>query len=158
MVEKKEIKDMDIQELRDELKLYCSRRRNCRACALSILHNTGDEAADHPPFEEINSRFMLDAFVALARGYLEWKHSYIDPNDPTVDYEKPGPDTSKRPTAPPKLEPVEPVKTVESVESIESSVENTLTAELPDDATMLVISGKKPTSVTLYYDQEGGGD
>lgn len=156
MAEKKEIKDMDIQELRDELKLYCSRCRNCRVCALSILHHTGDEAADHPAFEGLNSRFMLDTLVALARGYLEWKHSYIDPNDPTVDHEKPGPDTSKRPTVPPELEPVEPVKTVERVESIEAKVSE-LSVNMPDDMTVIMISGKKPTSMTVFYDQEGGG-
>lgn len=159
MAEKKEIKDMDIQELRDELKLYCSRCRNCRVCALSILHHTGDEAADHPAFEGINSRFMLDTLVALARGYLEWKHSYIDPNDPTVDHEKLGSNVPEQPTVPPMpkpVEPVEPVKTVESVESIEAKVSE-LSVNMPEDMTVIMISGKKPTSMTVFYDQEGGG-
>ena len=153
MAEKKEIKDMDIQELRDELKLYCSRCRNCRVCALSILHHTGDEAADHPAFDGLNSRFMLDTLVALARGYLEWKHSYIDPNDPTVDHEKPGSNVPEQPTVPPMPEPVEPVKTVELPEAKMSE----LSVNVPEDMTVIMISGKKPTSMTVFYDQEGGG-
>ena len=147
MTEKKEIKDMDIQELRDELKLYCSRCRNCRVCALSILHHTGDEAADHPAFEGLNSRFMLDTFVALARGYLEWKHSYIDPNDPTVDHEKLGSNVPEQPTVPPMPEPVE----------LPEAKVSELSVNMPEDMTVIMISGKKPTSMTVFYDQEGGG-
>ena len=147
MAEKKEIKDMDIQELRDELKLYCSRCRNCRVCALSILHHTGDEAADHPAFEGLNSRFMLDTLVALARGYLEWKHSYIDPNDPTVDHEKLGSNVPEQPTVPPMPEPVE----------LPEAKVSELSVDVPDDMTVIMISGKKPTSMTVFYDQEGGG-
>ena len=147
MTKKKEIKDMDIQELRDELKLYCSRCRNCRVCALSILHHTGDEAADHPAFEELNSRFMLDTFVALARGYLEWKHSYIDPNDPTVDHEKLGSNVPEQPTVPPMPEPVE----------LPEAKVSELSVNVPEDMTVIMISGKKPTSMTVFYDQEGGG-
>ena len=148
MAEKKEIKDMDIQELRDELKLYCSRCRNCRVCALSILHHTGDEAADHPAFDGLNSRFMLDTLVALARGYLEWKHSYIDPNDPTVDHEKLGSNVPEQPTVPPMPEPVE----------LPEAKVSELSVDVPDDMTVIMISGKKPTSMTVFYDQEGGGD
>lgn len=148
MVEKKEIKDMDIQELRDELKLYCSRCRNCRVCALSILHHTGDEAADHPAFDGLNSRFMLDTLVALARGYLEWKHSYIDPNDPTVDHEKLGSNVPEQPTVPPMPKPVE----------LPEAKMSELSVNVPEDMTVIMISGKKPTSMTVFYDQEGGGD
>lgn len=147
MAEKKEIKDMDIQELRDELKLYCSRCRNCRVCALSILHHTGDEAADHPAFEGLNSRFMLDTLVALARGYLEWEHSYIDPNDPTVDHEKLGSNVPEQPTVPPMPEPVE----------LPEAKVSELSVNMPEDMTVIMISGKKPTSMTVFYDQEGGG-
>lgn len=147
MAEKKEIKDMDIQELRDELKLYCSRCRNCRVCALSILHHTGDEAADHPAFDGLNSRFMLDTLVALARGYLEWKYSYIDPNDPTVDHEKLGANVPEQPTVPPMPEPVE----------LPEAKVSELSVNMPEDMTVIMISGKKPTSMTVFYDQEGGG-
>lgn len=147
MTEKKEIKDMNIQELRDELKFYCSRCRNCRVCVLSVLHHTGDEAAAHPAFEGLNSRFMLDTLVALARGYLEWKHSYIDPNDPTVDHEKPGSSVPEQPTVPPMPEPVE---------LLEAKVSE-LSVNMPEDMTVIMISGQKPTSMTVFYDQEGGG-
>lgn len=156
MAEKKEIKDMDIQELRDELKLYCSRCRNCRVCVLSVLHHTGDEAADHPAFEGLNSRFMLDTMVALARGYLEWKHSYIDPNDPTVDHEKLGSNVPEQPTVPPMPEPVK--SAIGQAKELTVSMEGNLLVDGYADATQIVISGKKPTSMTVFYDQEGGGD
>lgn len=140
MAEKKEIKDMSIQELRDELKFYCSRRRTCSTCVLSVLHHTGDEAADHPDFESLNSRVMLDTFVALARGYLVW-------DDPT-DQEGEHSNVPDQPTVPPMPEPVE----------LPEAKVSELSVDVPNDMTVIMISGKKPTSMTVFYDQEGGGD
>lgn len=141
MAEKK-IKELSIEGLRSEIKKYCNQQiknGSCNACILSGIHHLDDINIFHKSADDIDDRYTLGLMVALIRGYLVW--------DNRKEFDN-GSNVPEQPTVPPMPE---------LVESIESSVENTLTAELPDDATMLVISGKKPTSVTLYYDQEGGG-
>ena len=142
MAEKK-IKEMSIEGLRNEIRKYCEhqvKNGSCSACVLSGIHRLDDINAFHKSADDIDDRYTLGLMVALIRGYLVW--------DDRKKFDN-GSNVPEQPTVLPMPE---------LVESIESSVENTLTAELPEDATMLVISGKKPTSVTLYYDQEGGGD
>lgn len=149
MAEKK-IKELSIAGLRNEIKKYCDQQvknGSCSACVLSGIHHLDDINTFHKAADDIDDRYTLGLMVALIRGYLVWDESRLNQGD-SKEFNN-GSNVPDWPTVPPMPEPIE---------SIESSVENTLTAELPEDATMLVISGKKPTTVTLYYDQEGGGD
>ena len=160
MAEKKEIKDMSDTELRHELGEYCvkqTKNGSCKLCVLSGTHHFGDGNSCHNGFFEIEDRYTLALMVSLARGYLTWNCTSLDPKDPALeDLIKSGSNVPEQPTVPPMPEPVEPVKTVECVESIEAKVSE-LSVNMPEDMTVIMISGKKPTSVTVFYDQEGGG-
>ena len=156
----KKIYEMSIDEMIEELRAFCITHTECKRCELSLINHLGDINVGHKPFINTTDRHFLILMVAIARGYLVWKRDEKDPNDPALeDLIKSGSNVPEQPTVPPMpepVEPVEPVKTVESVESIEAKVSE-LSVNMPEDMTVIVISGKKPTSMTVFYDQEGGG-
>ena len=160
MVENK-IKEMSIEGLRSEIKKYCShqiKNESCHACVLSGIHHLDDINTFHKSADDIDDRYTLGLMVALIRGYLVWDESRLNQGD-RREFDT-GSNVPEQPTIPPMpepVEPVEPVKTVESVESIEAKVSE-LSVNMPEDMTVIMISGKKPTSMTVFYDQEGGGD
>ena len=144
MAEKKEIKDMNIQEMRDELKLHCSCCSNCSACVLSGINRLDDINTFHKGIAAIDDRYTLGLMIALIRGYLVWDESRNPDNRKESDT---GSNVPEQPTVPPMPEPVE---------LLEAKVSE-LSVDVPDDMTVIMISGKKPTSMTVFYDQEGGG-
>lgn len=145
MAEKK-IKELSIDELRNEIKKYCQQQvknGSCSACVLSGIHRLDDINAFHKSADDIDDRFTLGLMDALIRGYLVWADRKEFDN---------GSNVPEQPTVPPMPEPVELPEAKVSELSVDVS------ANVPDDMTVIMISGKKPTSMTVFYDQEGGGD
>ncbi len=145
MAEKK-IKELSIEGLRNEIKKYCNQQiknGSCNACVLSGIHHLDDINIFHKSADDIDDRYTLGLMVALIRGYLVWNDRKEFDNGSNV------PD---QPTIPPMPEPVELPEAKVSELSVDVSV------NVPDDMTVIMISGKKPTSMTVFYDQEGGGD
>ncbi len=141
MAEKK-IKEMSIEGLRNEIKKYCEQQvknEDCSACVLSGIHHLADINTFHKAADDIDDRYTLGLMVALIRGYLVW-------DDPT-DQEGEHSNVPDQPTVPPMPEPVE----------LPEAKVSELSVNVPDDMTVIMISGKKPTSMTVFYDQEGGG-
>lgn len=136
----KEIHEMSIDEMRKELIAFCHARGECERCELSLFNHLGKGDIGHDAFADITNRDFLALMVAIARGYLVWKHTENGSNVPD------------QPTVPPMPEPVELPEAKVSELSVDVS------ANVPDDMTVIMISGKKPTSMTVFYDQEGGGD
>lgn len=127
---KKEIKDMTIEEMRAEIKEFCGRKQ-CNNCPLSLNTKYGSVGSDfsHDRIMEIMDNYKLALMLEVIRGNLIWKDQ------------------------------IETTETVTShVSEVTMSVEGSLLVDDYADATKIVISGKKPTSVTVFYDQEGGGD
>lgn len=147
MAEKK-IHEMSIGEMVDELRTFCSKRGGCKRCELSLFNHLGKGDIAHDGFADITDRNFLALMVAIARGYLVWKHTENDPKDPEESILN----IPEQPTVPPMPEPVELPEAKVSELSVDVSV------NVPDDMTVIMISGKKPTSMTVFYDQEGGGD
>lgn len=141
MAEKK-IKELSIDGLRNEIKKYCQQQvknGSCSACVLSGIHRLDDINAFHKSADDIDDRFTLGLMVALIRGYLVWSDRKEFDN---------GSNVPEQPTVPPMPEPVE----------LPEAKVSELSVDVPDDMTVIMISGKKPTSMTVFYDQEGGGD
>ena len=151
MAEKK-IREMSIEELRGEIKKYCNRQvknESCPTCVLSGIHQLDDINTFHKSADDIDDRYTLGLMVALIRGYLVWDESTLNQGD-CIEFATCS-NVPEQPTVPPMPEPV---KTVECFETVEAKVSE-LSVNMPED--MTVISGKKPTSMTVFYDQEGGG-
>lgn len=144
----KKIYEMSIDEMIEELRAFCITHGECKRCELSLINHLGDINVGHKPFVNINDRHFLVLMVAIARGYLVWKHAENDPKDPEGEHSN----VPEQPTVPPMPEPVELPEAKVSELSVDVSV------NVPDDMTVIMISGKKPTSMTVFYDQEGGGD
>ena len=148
------IKEMSIEELRGEIKKYCNRQvknESCHTCVLSGIHQLDDINTFHKSADDIDDRYTLGLMVALIRGYLVWDESRLNQGD-CREFDT-GSNVPEQPTVPPMPEPVEPVKTVELPEAKMSE----LSVNVPEDMTVIMISGKKPTSMTVFYGQEGGG-
>lgn len=151
MADNKEIKDMSDTDLRHELKEYCAKQTkngSCKSCVLSGIHRFDDGTCFHNGFYAIDDRYTLALMVSLARGYLTWNRTSLDPKDQALeDLMKSGSNVPEQPTVPPMPEPVE----------LPEAKVSELSVDVPDDMTVIMISGKKPTSMTVFYDQEGGG-
>lgn len=148
MAEKK-IKGMSIEELRNEIRKYCEhqvKNGSCDACVLSGIHHLDDINTFHKSVGDIDDRFTLGLMVALIRGYLVW--------DNRKEFNT-GSNVPEQPTVPPMPEPVKSV--INQVTELTASIDTNLVDGYAD-ATQIVIAGKKPTSMTVFYDQEGGGD
>ena len=144
----KKIYEMSIDEMVSELRVFCITRKECKRCELSLINHLGDINYGHKAFCHITDRSFLALMVAIARGYLVWKHAEKDPNDPALeDPIKSGSNVPEQPAVPPMPEPVE----------LPEAKVSELSVNVPDDMTVIMISGKKPTSMTVFYDQEGGG-
>ena len=152
MADNKEIKDISNTDLRRELVEYCTKQRkngSCELCVLSGIHHFDDDNSYHNGIFEIDDRYTLALMVSLARGYLTWNRTSLDPKDQALeDLIKSGSNVPEQPTVPPMPEPVE----------LPEAKVSELSVNVPDDMTVIMISGKKPTSMTVFYDQEGGGD
>ena len=152
MAEKK-IREMSIEELRSEITKHCQQQvknGSCNTCVLSTIHHFDDLNTFHKAPADIDDRYTLGLMVALIRGYLVWDESRNSDNREEFDKCS---NVPEQPTVPPMPEPV---KTVECVETVEAKVSE-LSVNMPEDMTVIMISGKKPTSMTVFYDQEGGG-
>lgn len=152
MAEKK-IKELSIDGLRNEIKNYCQRQvknGSCNTCVLSTIHHFDDINTFHNAADDIDDRYTLGLMVALIRGYLVWDESRLNQGDRKAFNN--GSNVPDQPTVPPMPEPVELPEAKVSELSVDVSV------NVPDDMTVIMISGKKPTSMTVFYDQEGGGD
>ena len=151
MADNKEIKDMSNTDLRLELVEYCAKQRengSCELCVLSGTHHFDDGNSYHKGIFEIDDRYTLALMVSLARGYLTWNRTSLDPKDQALeDLIKSGSNVPEQPTVPPMPEPVE----------LPEAKVSELSVNVPDDMSVIMISGKKPTSMTIFYDQEGGG-
>lgn len=148
MAEKK-IKELSIDGLRNEIRKYCQQQvknGSCSACVLSGIHRLDDINAFHKSADDIDDRFTLGLMVALIRGYLVWTDRKEFDN---------GSNVPEQPTIPPMPEPMKSV--INQVTELTASIETNLIDGYAD-ATQIVISGKKPTSMTIFYDQEGGGN
>lgn len=144
----KKIYEMSMAEMVGELTAFCRARKTCKRCELSLINHLGDRSVGHKPFVDTSDRHFLVLMVAIARGYLVWKHAENDPNDPALeDLIKSGSNVPEQPTVPPMPEPVE----------LPEAKVSELSVNVPDDMSVIMISGKKPTSMTVFYDQEGGG-
>ena len=144
----KKIYEMSIDEMIEELRAFCITHTACKRCELSLINHLGDINVGHKPFINTTDRHFLILMVAIARGYLVWKHAEKDPNDPALeDLIKSGSNVPEQPTVPPMPEPVE----------LPEAKVSELSVNMPEDMTVIMISGKKPTSMTVFYDQEGGG-
>lgn len=144
----KKIYEMSIDEMIEELRAFCITHTECKRCELSLINHLGDINVGHKPFVNTEDRHFLILMVAIARGYLVWKHAENDPNDPALeDLIKSGSNVPEQPTVPPMPEPVE----------LPEAKVSELSVNVPDDMSVIMISGKKPTSMTIFYDQEGGG-
>ena len=143
----KEIHEMSIDEMHKELIAFCNARIECKHCELSLFNHLGKGDIGHDAFADITDRNFLALMVAIARGYLVWKHAENDPNDPEGEHSN----VPDQPKIPPMPEPVELPEAKVSELSVDVSV------NVPEDMTVIMISGKKPTSMTVFYDQEGGG-
>ena len=159
MADNKEIKDMSDTELRHELGEYCAKQTKngaCKLCVLSGTHHFDDVKSCHSGFIDIDDRYTLALMVSLVRGYLTWNRTSLDSKDPALeDLIKSGSNVPEQPTVPPMPEPVKSVISRETELTV--SMEGNLLVDGYADATQIVISGKKPTSLTVFYDQEGGG-
>lgn len=142
----KKIYEMSRDEMVSELRAFCITRGECKRCELSLINHLGDVGAGHKAFDHIKDRHCLILMVAIARGYLVW-----------ADREKvdKGSNVPEQPAVPPMPEPVKSV--INQVTELTASIETNLVDGYAD-ATQIVIAGKKPTSLTVFYDQEGGGD
>ena len=141
------IREMSIEGLRNEIKKYCNRQvknGSCSACVLSGIRHLDDINAFHTAADDIDDRYTLGLMVALIRGYLVWDESRNLDNREEFDT---GSNVPKQPAVPPMPEPVE----------LPEAKVSELSVNVPDDMTVIMISGKKPTSMTVFYDQEGGG-
>lgn len=144
----KKIYEMSIDEMIEELRAFCITHTECKRCELSLINHLGDINVGHKPFINTTDRHFLILMVAIARGYLVWKHAEKDPNDPALeDLIKSGSNVPEQPTVPPMPEPVE----------LPEAKVSELSVNVPEDMTVIMISGKKSTSMTVFYDQEGGG-
>lgn len=140
MAEKK-IKELSIDGLRNEIKKYCDQQvknGSCGVCVLSGIRHLDDINTFHKPADDIDDRYTLGLMVALIRGYLVWSNRKEFDNGSNV------PD---QPTIPPMPEPVELPEAKVSELSVDVS------ANVPDDMTVIMISGKKPAMMTTYFDQ-----
>ena len=152
----KKIYEMSIDEMIEELRAFCITHTECKRCELSLINHLGDINVGHKPFINTTDRHFLILMVAIARGYLVWKHAENDHNDPALDdLIKSGSNVPEQPTVPPMPEPVKSV--IGQAKELAVSMEGNLLVDGYADATQIVISGKKPTSMTVFYDQEGGG-
>ena len=91
--------------------------------------------------------------VAIARGYLVWDESRLNQSD-RKEFDN-GSNVPEQPTVPPMPEPVKSI--ISQAAELTESIAGNLLVDGYADATQIVISGKKPTSMTVFYDQEGGG-
>lgn len=153
MAEKK-IHEMSINEMIDELRTFCITRGECTRCELSLINHLGDINVAHKPLVCITDRHLLVLMVAIARGYLVWDESRLNQSD-RKEFDN-GSNVPEQPTVPPMPEPVTSV--ISQAAELTESTEGNLLVDGYADATQIVISGKKPTSMTVFYDQEGGGD
>lgn len=143
---KEKIRELSIEELRGEIKKYCSQQvKNglCCACVLSGIHHLDDINTFHKAVDDIDDRYTLGLMVALIRGYLVWDER--ENLDNREEFET-GSNISESPTIMPMPEPVE----------LPEAKVSELSVNVPEDMTVIMISGKKPTSMTVFYDQEGG--
>lgn len=142
------IKEMSIEELRSEIKKYCNQQvknESCHACVLSGIHHLDDINTFHKAADDIDDRYTLGLMVALIRGHLVWDESRLNQGD-RMEFDT-GSNVPEQPTVPPMPEPVE----------LPEAKVSELSVNVPEDMTVIMISGKKPTSMTVFYDQEGGG-
>lgn len=154
MAEKK-IREMSIEELRSEITKHCQQQvknGSCNTCVLSTIHHFDDLNTFHKTPADIDDRYTLGLMVALIRGYLVWDESRNSDNREEFDKCS---NVPEQPTVPPMPEPVKSV--IDQMTELTASIETNLVDGYAD-ATQIVISGKKPTSLTVFYDQEGGGD
>ena len=142
----KKIYEMSVAEMIDELRTFCITRGECTHCELSLTNHLGDIGVGHKPLVCITDRHLLILMVAIARGYLVWDESRLNQRDRKV-FDK-GSNVPEQPTVPPMPEPVE----------LPEAKVSELSVNVPEDMSVIMISGKKPTSMTVFYDQEGGGD
>ena len=143
MAEKK-IKELSIDGLRNEIKKYCEhqvKNGSCDACVLSGIHRLDDINAFHKSVGDIDDRFTLGLMVALIRGYLVW--------DNRKEFNT-GSNVPEQPTVPPMPEPVKSV--INQVTELTASIDTNL-VDVYADATQIVIYGKKPSMMTIYFDQ-----
>lgn len=158
MIEEK-IRELSNEELRNEIKKYCRQQvknGSCTACIVSGIHHLDDITISHRAVNDIDDRYTLGLMVALIRGYLVWDESRSSDNREEFDT---GSNVPEQPTVPPMPEPMESVigRETELTISAEGNLLVDGYADVPDDMTVIRISGKKPTSMTVFYDQEGGG-
>ena len=142
----KKIYEMSVDEMVKELVAFCHMRGECKRCELSLINRLGFEADGHDAFNDITDRHLLVLMVAIARGYLVWDESRLNQSD-RKEFDN-GSNVPDQPTVPPMPEPVE----------LPEAKVSELSVNMPEDMTVIMISGKKPTSMTVFYDQEGGGD
>ena len=146
MAEKK-IREMIIEELRSEITKHCQQQvknGSCNTCVVSSIYHLDDVNTFHKAPADIDDRYTLGLMVALIRGYLVWDESRNSDNREEFDKCS---NVPEQPTVPPMPEPVE----------LPEAKVSELSVDVPDDMTVIMISGKKPTSMTVFYDHEGGG-
>lgn len=146
MAEKK-IREMSIEELRSEITKHCQQQvknGSCNTCVVSSIYHLDDVNTFHKTPADIDDRYTLGLMVALIRGYLVWDESRN--SDYREEFDKCS-NVPEQPTVPPMPGPVE----------LPEAKVSELSVNVPDDMTVIMISGKKPTSMTVFYDQEGGG-
>ena len=113
----KNIKEMSIEEMRDELIKFC-KGRPCGSCPLSLVRIFSHDKFTHSAIESETDLYKLALMLEIARGGLVWAAQ--DDTD------------------------------VQCAEA-EACVARDL--EIDDDSTGIIITGKKPAMMTIYFDQ-----
>lgn len=132
----KKIREMSVEEMRDELGKFC-KGRPCGSCPLCLMKIFSDDRFEHGAIGSETDLYKLALMLEIARGGLVWAAKEFDNGSNVPD----------QPTIPPMPEPVELPEAKVSELSVDVS------ANVPDDMTVIMISGKKPAMMTTYFDQ-----
>ena len=122
---KKEIKDMTLEEMRAEIKEFC-RSKQCSNCPLS-LYNSDGAGFSHDRIMEIMDYYKLALMLEIVRGNLIWKDQTVTTETVTTE-----------------------TVTTETVLKEACGVNE---LEVDDDSTGVVIIGKRPSMMTIYFTQ-----
>ncbi len=147
----KKIYEMSRDEIVSELRAFCITRGECKRCELSLINHLGDINVGHRAFDGITDRHCLILMVAIARGYLVWDKSRNPDNREEFNT---GSNVPEQPTVPPMPEPVKSV--ISQMTELTESTECNLLKDGYADATQIVISGKKPSTMTVFFGETDG--
>lgn len=116
----KKIREMSIEEMRDELIKFC-KGRPCGSCPLSLVRIFSHDRFTHSAIESETDLYKLALMLEITRGGLVWK------------------DQAARDGA--------------DVQCAEAEVCVARELEIDDDSTGIMITGKKPAMMTIYFDE-----